>query len=90
MYKNEYRIFKPVEIIIRRRQRKKKNRADPDKPIWGLIDTYIYIYIYVSMCVCMYIYMCVCVYIYIYIYIYENVTRKPMYSYLNQTKISFF
>jgi hypothetical protein len=36
LYKNEYRIFKPVEITIRRRLREKeKNRGD--EPIWVII-----------------------------------------------------
>jgi hypothetical protein len=39
LHKNEYKIFKPVEITIRvDLGRKKKNRGD--KPIWVIILTY--------------------------------------------------
>jgi hypothetical protein len=40
LYKNEYRIFKPVETTIRRGLRqKKKNRRD--EPIWIIIHIYL-------------------------------------------------
>jgi hypothetical protein len=39
LYKNEYRIFKPVETTIRRGLRQKKNRGD--EPIWARIHIYI-------------------------------------------------
>jgi hypothetical protein len=35
LYKNEYRIFKPIDITIRRGHRKKENRED--EPIWVII-----------------------------------------------------
>jgi hypothetical protein len=40
LYKNEYRIFKPLEISIRRglRQKRKKNRED--EPIWVIMHRY--------------------------------------------------
>jgi hypothetical protein len=39
LYKNEYRIFKPVEITIRRGQRRKeKNRRD--EPIQIIVQIY--------------------------------------------------
>jgi hypothetical protein len=37
LYKNEYRIFKPVETTIKK-GRKKKNRGD--EPIWVIIHIY--------------------------------------------------
>jgi hypothetical protein len=38
LYKNEYRICKPVEITIKRGLRKKKNRGD--EPIQVIIHIY--------------------------------------------------
>jgi hypothetical protein len=38
LYKSEYRIFKPVEIIIRKGQRKKKSRRD--EAIWTITLIY--------------------------------------------------
>jgi hypothetical protein len=39
LYKNEYRIFKPVEITMRRGlRRKEKNRGD--EPMWVIIHIY--------------------------------------------------
>jgi hypothetical protein len=36
LYKNKYRIFKPVEVTIRRdKGRKEKNKGD--EPIWVII-----------------------------------------------------
>jgi hypothetical protein len=58
LYKNEYRTFKPVEIIIRRELRKKEEK-------WRRRTNLGYnVYIYVCVCVC------VCIHIYIYIYLY--------------------
>jgi hypothetical protein len=39
LYKNEYRIFKPVEITIRRDLRKEKNKGD--EPIWVVIHIHV-------------------------------------------------
>jgi hypothetical protein len=39
LHKNEYRIFKPVEITITRGLRKKKNRVD--EPIWVTLRIYV-------------------------------------------------
>jgi hypothetical protein len=38
LYKNEHRIFKPVEITLRKGLRRKKNRGD--EPIWVIILIY--------------------------------------------------
>jgi hypothetical protein len=39
LYKNEYRIFKPIETTIRRRLNSEK-RNKGDGPIWVLIQIY--------------------------------------------------
>jgi hypothetical protein len=39
LYKNEYRIFKPIETTIRRRLNSEK-RNKGDEPIWVLIQIY--------------------------------------------------
>jgi hypothetical protein len=40
LYKNEYRIFKPVEIILRRDYGKKEKNSK-DEPIWVIIHIYV-------------------------------------------------
>jgi hypothetical protein len=39
LYKNEYRIFKPVVITIRGLSRKEKSKGE--EPIWVIIHIYI-------------------------------------------------
>jgi hypothetical protein len=34
LYKNEYRIFKPVEITVRRGLGRRKEKNREDEPIW--------------------------------------------------------
>jgi hypothetical protein len=51
LYKNEYRIFKPVETTITRGLRKKKNRTDG--PIWVII--HICMEMLQENCICSYL-----------------------------------
>jgi hypothetical protein len=60
LYKNDYRIFEPVETTMRKEVRKKKNRNEPIRA--NIYNTYIYMYFYIYVC--------------IYIHIYRSATKK--------------
>jgi hypothetical protein len=55
LYKNEYRIFKPAENIIRRGLRKKEENGGYES-ILVIIHIYIYKYIYMNIYINIYIY----------------------------------